>query len=59
MVEKGARVAVKPFRERGYELAFVKDPDGIWIELLGRSKKRKKPRPEGKTVRMRKASQES
>ncbi len=40
MVERGARVAVKPFRERSYELAFVKDPDGIWIEVLGRVKKR-------------------
>lgn len=31
----GAKVAVRPFSEDGYRLAFVKDPDGIWIELIG------------------------
>ncbi len=38
LVKKGANPAVEPFREGHYELAFVKDPDGIWIELLGRAK---------------------
>ena len=33
---KGARPEVKPFKESRYAFAFVSDPDGIWIELLGR-----------------------
>ena len=41
LVSKGARSAVEPFREGSYELAFVKDPDGIWIELLGKFKQSK------------------
>ncbi len=36
LVAKGARPEVEPFREERYEFAFVSDPDGIWIELLGR-----------------------
>lgn len=36
LVAKGARPEVKPFKEERYEFAFVSDPDGIWIELLGR-----------------------
>jgi lactoylglutathione lyase len=36
LVGKRAESAVEPFREGYYELAFVKDPDGIWIELLGK-----------------------
>jgi len=35
LTSKGAKVAVRPFSEDGYRLAFVKDPDGIWIELIG------------------------
>jgi len=35
LVAKGAREAVKPFQEGKYQLAFVKDPDEIWIELIG------------------------
>jgi lactoylglutathione lyase len=37
LVRRGVKIAVEPFREGGYELAFLKDPDGIWIELLGRA----------------------
>jgi lactoylglutathione lyase len=33
---KGARPEVAPFKESRYAFAFVSDPDGIWIELLGR-----------------------
>lgn len=40
LVRAGARIAVRPWDESGYVLAYVKDPDGIWIELLG-----KLPRP--------------
>ena len=36
LVSKGARPEVPPFQEERYEFAFVSDPDGIWIELLGR-----------------------
>ncbi len=36
LVAKGARPEVEPFAEDRYEFAFVSDPDGIWIELLGR-----------------------
>lgn len=33
----GATSAVEPWDESGYTLAFVKDPNGIWIELIGKS----------------------
>src|SRR5256885_17176739 len=36
LTAKGARAEVEPFRESRYAFAFVSDPDGIWIELLGR-----------------------
>jgi len=35
----GATSAVEPWDESGYTLAFVKDPDGIWIELIGKKVK--------------------
>ncbi len=38
IVAKGARPEVEPFREDRYEFAFASDPDGIWIELMGRIK---------------------
>jgi len=42
LTAKGAKVAVAPWQEGRYGLAYLKDPDGIWIELLGLMKK--KPR---------------
>ena len=39
LLTKGAKKAVKPFSEDRYRLAFVKDPDGIWIELIGTDKR--------------------
>jgi len=42
LIAKGAKVAVRPFSEDGYRLAFVKDPDGIWIELIGLDKRAKR-----------------
>ncbi len=33
LVEKGAGVAVDPAHSKGTEV-YIKDPDGIWIELL-------------------------
>ncbi|HKZ94543.1 MAG TPA: VOC family protein [Candidatus Bathyarchaeia archaeon] len=35
----GATSAIEPWDERGYTLAFVKDPDGVWIELIGKKVK--------------------
>ena len=32
----GARLAVEPFHEHGSWVAFMADPDGIWIELLSK-----------------------
>jgi len=39
LLANGAANAVEPFSEDGYRLAFVKDPDGIWIELLGKDRR--------------------
>jgi len=39
LLRKGATKAIAPFSEDGYRLAFVKDPDEIWIELLGRERR--------------------
>jgi lactoylglutathione lyase len=33
----GATSAVEPWDEGGYTIAFVRDPDGIWIELIGKT----------------------
>ncbi len=33
LVRKGAKVAVSPSESEGTEV-YVKDPDGIWVELL-------------------------
>ncbi len=41
VVEKGAEVAVEPFRDDKYLIGFVKDPDGVWIELMGLARKRR------------------
>ena len=35
-VAGGATSAIEPWDEGGYTLAFVRDPDGVWIELIGR-----------------------
>jgi len=32
---QGVEVALEPFNEGGGRLAFIMDPDGIWIELQG------------------------
>jgi lactoylglutathione lyase len=39
VLEGGATSAVEPWDEGGYTLAFVRDPDGVWIELIGRKVK--------------------
>jgi len=38
LLQKGATKAVEPFSEGGYRLAFVKDPHGIWLELIGKAR---------------------
>jgi len=35
LLAKGVRSAQAPFMEGGSLLAFVRDPDGLWIELNG------------------------
>lgn len=40
LIQKGAKVAVEPWDETGYVIAYVKDPDGIWIELIGKAPRR-------------------
>ena len=34
LLRKGGRPGLPPFREAGSTLAYVQDPDGIWIELF-------------------------
>lgn len=46
MVKRGAKPAAEPFGDESETLAYVKDPDGIWIELIGPGRKR----PKNKTV---------
>jgi len=33
----GATSAIEPWNESGYTLAFIRDPDGVWIELIGKT----------------------
>ena len=35
LVKRGARPAAGPFGDETETLAYVRDPDGIWIELIG------------------------
>ena len=44
-LEGGATSAVEPWDESGYTLAFVRDPDGVWIELIGKKAKPNPPKP--------------
>ena len=39
LLKCGCTPAVPPFNHGVYDLAFVKDPNGIWLELIGRAKK--------------------
>ena len=40
LLKMGCEPAVKPFTQGDWVLAFVRDPNGIWLELIGREKKR-------------------
>ena len=35
LVRRGAEPAAKPFGDELETLAYVKDPDGVWIEFIG------------------------
>jgi catechol 2,3-dioxygenase-like lactoylglutathione lyase family enzyme len=39
LVKRSARPAAGPFGDESETLAYVKDPDGIWIELIGPGRK--------------------
>ncbi len=41
LVKQGARPAVEPFGDESETLAYVKDPDGVWVELIGPGRKRR------------------
>ena len=36
VLEGGATSGIEPWDEGGYTLAFVRDPDGVWIEIIGK-----------------------
>jgi lactoylglutathione lyase len=42
LIKLGCESAVQPFSQGSWVLAFVKDPNGIWLELIGRESKKKK-----------------
>ncbi len=44
LISKGAKRAVAPFSNGRERLAYVKDPDGIWIEFFGTDKRNKNSR---------------
>ena len=44
LIKRGAKPAAKPFGDESETLAYVKDPDGIWIELIGPAKKPRQPK---------------
>ena len=41
LIAKGAATAAAPFSNGKERLAYVKDPDGIWIEFFGADKRKK------------------
>ena len=44
----GATPAIPPWNEGNYTLAFVRDPDGVWIELIGKKLKPTTPTTKNK-----------
>jgi catechol 2,3-dioxygenase-like lactoylglutathione lyase family enzyme len=48
MIKKGAKSACPPFGDEDETLAYVKDPDGIWIEFIGPGRKQVKQPSKGK-----------
>jgi len=58
LLRKGAKKGIAPFQQGKYRFAFVKDPDEIWIELIGRGKRRSQEQS-GLTARGRKRDRDS
>lgn len=44
LLKLGCESAIKPFSQGSWVLAFVRDPNGIWLELIGRENKEKNSR---------------
>jgi lactoylglutathione lyase len=42
LIGLGCEPAVEPFNQGSWVLAFVKDPNGVWLELIGREGRKKK-----------------
>jgi lactoylglutathione lyase len=42
LVELGCEPAVEPFTQGSWVLAFVEDPNGVWLELIGKGRKKKR-----------------
>lgn len=42
LTKRGAKPAAEPFGDEDETLTYVKDPDGIWIELIGPGSKSQK-----------------
>jgi catechol 2,3-dioxygenase-like lactoylglutathione lyase family enzyme len=40
LIRRGAKPAAQPFGDKSETLAYVKDPNGIWIELIGPGRKK-------------------
>ena len=41
LIKLGCEPAVEPFNQGSWVLAFVKDPNGVWLELIGRESRKK------------------
>jgi lactoylglutathione lyase len=42
LTKLGCEPAVEPFTQGSWVLAFVKDPNGVWLELIGKESKKKR-----------------
>jgi lactoylglutathione lyase len=42
LIRLGCEPAVEPFTQGSWVLGFVRDPNGIWLELIGRESKKKR-----------------
>jgi catechol 2,3-dioxygenase-like lactoylglutathione lyase family enzyme len=44
LLKRGTKPAAEPFGNKNETLAYVRDPDGIWIELIGPGRDHKRKR---------------
>ena len=56
LLAAGATPAIPPWNEGYFTLAFARDPDGIWIELIGKKLKPTKPKPNPTTPKNNKST---